>query len=118
MNDNPKRTDVLRAVLEDIALDLALVIPEKEFVVEEKKEFWPCLREYFGPFYIIYGGRKEETERKAVIAVSQKTFNDTKNKIMFSPAHYFMQLSPFILEYLTEYAREFRIGSIRYKKEY
>lgn len=119
MEDDTKRIGVLKAMLEDIADELSVVC-EKEFVVEEETEIKPNLLEYFGPYYVIYDGAKAEgkEQRNSVLAVSQRVFHDTKNNIMFTPAHFFMPPDPFILEYLKEYAIAFEIDSVRYTKYY
>ncbi|MFH1065872.1 MAG: hypothetical protein V1734_05190 [Nanoarchaeota archaeon] len=117
MDNYTKRTGVLRAVLEDIAGELALVVPEKEFVVEyDSLMLRPCLPAHVGPYYILYDGRKEEKERKPVLAVYQRVLPFTEKDNMASPLLFFMPPDPFIVEYLGKYAKEFNITLLDFSK--
>jgi hypothetical protein len=110
MDYDRRRLGVLKLVLEDIAGELTAVC-DKEFVVEEDESMLrPCLpAENAGPYYIIYDGARESKERKPVLAVYQNMLLPTETENLFSPLLFFMPPDPFIVEYLSEYAREFNM---------
>lgn len=113
--DSSLRSRMLKLVLDDMAEEFQKVIPEKEFVVELRDEF-PPLFNGSGPYYVMFDGKS--ACKKPIIAVSEKKEYDAKCAVSFSRAYYFIKVCPFVLDYLTEYARACKIDTIRYKKEY
>lgn len=126
--DDSLRSGLLRVIMEDIAEEFTILMeetredfyepkPKQEFVVELKPNF-PPLQDACGPYYVIFGGDEDSSCRKPILAVSEKKEYDVKCAVSFSRAYYFIKMCPFVLDYVTEYAKACKIDTIRHKKEY